>query len=55
MNKLELSAQVAKDTTLTQVQAASAVSAITNAIQNTLKAGDSVALLGFGTFSESRW
>ena len=51
MNKADLTIQVAKDAELTQIQAASAVDAVLNAVQNTLKTGDSVTLVGFGAFS----
>lgn len=53
MNKTELVAQIATGTQLTQVEAASAVDAIVNSIQNALKTGDTVSLIGFGSFSVS--
>ena len=51
MNKTELVKQVAAENELTQKSAAAAVDSVLNAIQDTLVAGESVSLLGFGTFS----
>jgi DNA-binding protein HU-beta len=50
MNKSELVAKVAAEAGVTQADAARVLDAITNTIGNTLKAGDNVALVGFGTF-----
>ncbi|MBF0453326.1 MAG: HU family DNA-binding protein [Magnetococcales bacterium] len=50
MNKSELVDSVAAETGLTKVQSAEAVDAVINSIQSTLKAGDQVSLVGFGTF-----
>ena len=51
MNKTELVKKVAAENELTQKAAAAAVDSVLNAIQDTLVAGESVSLLGFGTFS----
>lgn len=51
MNKTELIKKIAEGSQLTQAQAKAALEATTAAIQEVLVAGDSVALLGFGTFS----
>jgi DNA-binding protein HU-beta len=53
MNKGELVASIADNAGLTQSQAESALSATLDAIQGALKGGDSVSLVGFGTFSAS--
>ena len=50
MNKTELVAAVAEKAGLTNKDAAKAVAAVFDAITDTLKAGDKVALVGFGTF-----
>ncbi len=50
MNKTELIAAVADKTGLTKVDASKALDAITDAITGALKTGDTVALIGFGTF-----
>ena len=51
MNKSELVDHIAKEIELTKVQAAKIVDTFTNAIVDTLKKGDEVRLIGFGTFS----
>ncbi len=51
MNKTELVKKVAKANEMTQKQAAAAVESVLDAIQNAVAAGDSVSLIGFGTFS----
>lgn len=53
MNKTELIAAVAKATELKKVDAEKAVNAVVGAIQDSLKKGEKVQLIGFGTF-ESR-
>ncbi|MBF0427766.1 MAG: HU family DNA-binding protein [Magnetococcales bacterium] len=53
MNKSELVDSVAAEAKLTKAQAAEAVDAVINAIQNTLKAGNQVSLVGFGSFMVS--
>ncbi len=51
MNKTELIKAVAAQASLTQAQAKAAVEATLNSIADSVKAGDKVALLGFGTFA----
>ena len=51
MNKGELVDAVAGSTGLSRADAGKAVDATLDAIQNTLAAGGSVSLVGFGTFS----
>lgn len=53
MNKTELTKAVAAKAGLTQVDAKKAIDATIDAITEALKAGDKVALIGFGTFSVS--
>ena len=53
MNKAELIDEVAK-VTCSKKEADEAVSATIAAIQKALKKGDSVTLVGFGTFSVSK-
>lgn len=54
MNKAELIEQIAKDAGLTKVQANDALNSFTNTVVGTLKKGDTVTLVGFGTFSVSQ-
>ena len=54
MNKSELIEAVAKEANLTKADAARAVAAITDSITAALKQGDSVSLIGFGTFKVSK-
>ncbi len=51
MNKSELIDAIAASAQLTKADAARALDGFTNAVTNALKSGDSVALVGFGTFS----
>ena len=51
MNKTELVNAIAAEAKLTKVQAKDALEAALKAIGETLKKGDKVALIGFGTFS----
>jgi DNA-binding protein HU-beta len=51
MNKAEFVASVAEAAGLTKVDAAKAVDAVIGVIEASLKKGDSVAIVGFGTFS----
>jgi len=53
MNKGDLIAAVAEHADLTNVQAGEAVDAVLEAITATLKKGDEVRLVGFGTFAIS--
>jgi len=50
MNKSELVAKVAAETGVTQADANRVLDAIINTIGDVLKTGDSLALVGFGTF-----
>ena len=54
MNKTELVDAIAKSAGLTKVDAAKALDATTKAVENALKAGDEVRLVGFGTFSVAK-
>jgi DNA-binding protein HU-beta len=51
VNKADLIAQVANDSSLPKAQAASAVDAVLDTITGALKGGDEVKIAGFGTFS----
>ena len=51
MNKTELVKKVAAENELTVKAAAAAVDSVLNAIVDAVASGDSVALIGFGTFS----
>ena len=51
MNKLELVDHIATEAELTKVSAAAALEAVLEGITNTLKKGEEVRLVGFGTFS----
>lgn len=53
MNKNELAGVVAERAGITKAEATQAVDAVFDAITSTLKAGDEVRLVGFGTFSVS--
>ncbi|MBC7786851.1 MAG: HU family DNA-binding protein [Methylophilaceae bacterium] len=53
MNKTELIAAISEQADLTKVDAGKALDAVTSAITNALKGGDSVTLVGFGTFKVS--
>ena len=50
MNKADLVANVAKQTKLTKKDAEAAVNAVVESIEEALKEGDKVQLIGFGTF-----
>ena len=50
MNKTELVAAVAEKAGLSKKDADKAVAAIIEAVTDTLKAGDKIQLVGFGTF-----
>lgn len=54
MNKTELISAVAKATELKKVDADKAVNAVITAIQDTLKKGEKVQLIGFGTFESKK-
>lgn len=51
MNKQELIDSIAEAADLTKADAGRALDAITESISNALKGGESVALVGFGTFT----
>ena len=51
MNKAELVGKIAEGAGITKAQAADALAATLDSISGALQAGDSVALIGFGTFS----
>src|SRR6218665_2814921 len=53
MNKADLIAQVADSAGLTKVLAEDVINSFTGAISNYLADGESVTLVGFGTFSVS--
>ncbi len=50
MNKSELIDQIAKEADISKVAAGRALDAATGAIARALKSGDTVTLIGFGTF-----
>ena len=54
MNKTELTKAVAAKAGLTQVDSKKAIDATLAAITEALKAGDKVALIGFGTFAVAK-
>ena len=54
MNKQELIAQIAEQAGLTKTDAAKALNAITDSITQSLKKGDPVTLIGFGTFGSGK-
>ncbi|HBA09444.1 MAG: HU family DNA-binding protein [Methylotenera sp.] len=54
MNKSELVAKVAAEAGVTQADANRVLDAIISTVGDTLKAGDNVALVGFGTFQVTK-
>jgi DNA-binding protein HU-beta len=54
MNKSDLITKIADDAGITKTQANSALDAFTEAVAKTLKKGDKVTLVGFGTFSVTK-
>lgn len=54
MNKADLIAKIADDAGITKTQANATVDAFVDAVTKTLKKGDKVTLVGFGTFSVSK-
>jgi DNA-binding protein HU-beta len=54
MNKQELIGKIAKDTGQSKTAAAAAVDSLIDGITRTLKKGESVTFVGFGTFSTSQ-
>ncbi len=53
MNKAELIDKIAKDAGITKAQANDALDSFTSSVVASLKKGDRVTLVGFGTFSVS--
>jgi DNA-binding protein HU-beta len=51
MNKQQLIEAIAKDAKLSKADAKRALEAFTNNVHRSLKKGDSVRLIGFGTFT----
>lgn len=54
MNKTELIEQVAQQADISKAAAGKAVNAFTDAVTEALKKGDSVTLIGFGTFTVTK-
>lgn len=54
MNKTELVDAIAKKASLSKKDAEAALNAFTDAVGKTLKKGDKVTLIGFGTFEVSK-
>ena len=54
MNKQDLIAKVAKETGSSKAGAAAAVESILDGITKSLKKGDSITFVGFGTFKTSQ-
>ncbi len=54
MNKAELISKIADDAGITKTQANATVDSFVDAVTKSLKKGDKVTLVGFGTFSVSK-
>jgi DNA-binding protein HU-beta len=54
MNKAELVSKIAEDAGITKSQAATALDSFVEGVTKTLKSGDRVTLVGFGTFSVTK-
>jgi len=54
MNKAELIARISEDAGITKTQAGATLDSFTETVGKTLKKGDKVTLVGFGTFSVSK-
>ena len=54
MNKQELIDAVAAEAKITKAEAGKAINALTDSVTKALKKGDSVTLIGFGTFKVSK-
>jgi len=54
MNKSELIDAIASDSGLSKADAGRALDGFTSAVTNALKGGDSISMVGFGTFSVKR-
>ena len=53
MNKQDIVSKIAKDTGITKISAAGALQSMIDSITKSLKKGDSVSFVGFGTFKTS--
>ena len=51
MNKGDLINRIAENTSLTKVQATEALNCVLNSVEESLKEGDKVTIVGFGTFT----
>jgi DNA-binding protein HU-beta len=51
MNRADLVTRISKDAEITKRQAEKALNALVDSVQEALSKGDSVTLVGFGTFS----
>lgn len=54
MNKADLIDKLASDAGISKKEAGAAIDSFTDAVTKTLKKGDKVTLVGFGTFSVSK-
>lgn len=54
MNKADLIAKIADDAGVTKTQANAAIDSFVNAVTKTLKSGNKLTLVGFGTFSVTK-
>ncbi len=54
MNKTELIEHIASQADISKAASGRALQAVLDAVKKTLKKGDSVTLVGFGTFSASK-
>jgi DNA-binding protein HU-beta len=54
MNKQELIQKIAKDTDVTKAKAAAAVDSFLDGITRSLKKGEAITFVGFGTFKTSQ-
>lgn len=54
MNKAELVSKISDDSGISRSQANAALNSFIEAVTKTLKSGDKVTLVGFGTFSVSK-
>jgi DNA-binding protein HU-beta len=54
MNKAELVSKISDDSGISRSQANTALNSIIDAVTKTLKSGNKVTLVGFGTFSVSK-
>lgn len=53
MNKQDVVSKIAKDTGITKTTAAAAVDSLIDSVTRSLKKGDAVSFVGFGTFKVS--